>query len=568
MRARWVLLSPTMKEVIMKGLIMAAAMISVLGIATQVHALKPVMPLKHVSDQLEKFKPVKIEYDAKTLSANDKMAIEKLVEAARLMDEIFLRQVWSGNVKLRDELKTLKGKERGLYDYFTVNFGPFDSLDHDKPFIDVGLKEKPAGANFYPEDLGKEELETWINKHPADKKDFESNFTIIVRDGKNLKAIPYSEVYKEWLVPASKLLKKAADLAENPSLKKYLASRADAFLSNDYFQSDCDWMDLKDHSLEVVFGPYEVYEDDLMGYKAAFEAFITMVDPEESKKLARVVSYLDAMEKNLPIPSEYHNVRRGKESPIVVAHEIYTAGDTKSGVQTIAFNLPNDERVREKKGSKKVMLKNVAKAKFDMILMPIAKTMMDPKDVKDVSFEAFFNHTLIHEVSHGLGPGTIKVEGKETTVNKALKDLYSVIEECKADTLGLYNTIFLNEKGMYSKEFMQSLYPTYLAGIFRSTRFGIKEAHGGSNIMQFNYLREKGAFTYDEKNIKFAVDRTKIEAAIKSLAQDLLMLEAKGDYEGAKKFVEKYRMMPKEIEKALSTLKDVPVDIRPIYAYK
>jgi len=568
MKTRWVLLSSTMKEGIMKGLIMAAAMVSILGIATKVHAVRPAMSLKHVSDQLEKFKPVKIEYDAGLLSGNDKRALAKLIEAARLMDEIFLRQVWSGNVKLREDLRALKGNERILYDYFTVNFGPFDRLDHDKPFIDIGLKEKPKGANFYTEDLKKEELEEWIKAHPADRKAFESNFTIIERDGKNLKAVPYSQVYKEWLEKASKLLDEAADIVENEGLKKYLKSRADAFLSNDYFESDCDWMDLKDHTLEVVFGPYEVYEDNLMGYKAAFEAFITMVDPEESKRQAKVVSYLDEMETNLPIPKECHNVKRGKESPIVVAQEIYTAGDTKSGVQTIAFNLPNDEKVREKKGSKKVMLKNVSKAKFDTILMPIAKTMMDPKDVKGVSFDNFFNHTLLHEVSHGLGPGTIKVDGKETTVNKALKDLYSVIEECKADTLGVYNTLLLNTKGMYSKEFMQSLYPTYLAGIFRSTRFGIKEAHGGSNIMQFNYLREKGAFTYDPKTGAFGVDQLKIEDAIKDLAHDLLMIEAGGDYNGAKSFVEKYRVMPKEVEAALAKLKNVPVDIRPTYSFK
>ncbi len=552
----------------MRGILIAIIAASIMGISWRADAMKPIPSFEHVRAQLEKFKPVKMDYDEKLLSAADKKAVDKLVEAARMMDEIFLRQVWSGNVKLRDELSKMKGNERVLDDYFTINFGPFDRLDHDKPFIDVGLKEKPAGANFYPEDLTKKELESWMRAHPKDKKAFESNFTIIERDGKFLRATPYSAVYKTWLEPAAKLLKEAADVAENPSLKKYLTSRADAFLSNDYFQSDCDWMDLKDHSLEVVFGPYEVYEDNLMGYKAAFEAFVTAVDKDESQKLAKVASYLDELEANLPIPKEYHNKRRGKESPIVVAQEIYSAGDTKAGVQTLAFNLPNDEKVREKKGSKKVMLKNVSKAKFENILVPIASQMMEPKDVKDVSFDAFFNHTLIHEMSHGLGPGTIKVGGKETTVNKALKDLYSVIEECKADTLGLFNTLFLKTKGMYSEDFMKTLYPTYLAGIFRSTRFGIKEAHGGSNIIQFNYLRDKGAFTYDPKSGKFGVDRAKMDGAIKDLARDLLMIEAKGDYAGAKKFVEKYRTMPKEFEDAIAKLKGIPVDIKPIFAFK
>jgi len=552
----------------MKGWMIALIVFSLLGIAWEGQAMKPTESLDHVNAQLLKFKPVKIDYDPSILSAGDKKALEKLVEAARLMDEIFLRQVFKGNVELRDELQKLTGGDRVLYDYFTINFGPFDRLDHDKPFIDVGVKEKPAGANFYPEDLKKEELEKWMRAHPADKKNFESNFTIIERDGKFLRATPYPAVYKTWLEPAAKLLKEAADIVENPSLKKYLTSRADAFLSNNYFQSDCDWMDLKDHSLEVVFGPYEVYEDNLMGYKASFEAFITAVDPLESKKLAKVASYLDELENNLPVPKDLHNKRRGKESPIIVAQEIYSAGDTKAGIQTIAFNLPNDEKVREKKGSKKVMLKNISKAKFNNILIPIAEQMMDSKDVKDVSFDAFFNHTLLHEMSHGLGPGTIKIGGKETTVNKALKDLYSVMEECKADTLGVYNTLYLKTKGMYSDDFMKTLYPTYLAGIFRSTRFGIKEAHGGSNIMQFNYLREKGAFTYDPKTGRFGVDRVKMDSAIKDLAHDLLMIEAKGDYAGAKAFVEKYRAMPKEFEDAIAKLKGIPVDIRPIYAFK
>lgn len=552
----------------MKGFIMALGFLSFLSVGMIAQAVEPAVPLKDIESQMAKFRPVKITYNDKHLSARDKKAIERLVEAAHLMDEIFLRQVWKGNVTLRNELRHVKGKEQILKDYFQLNFGPFDRLDHNKPFIKVGLKEKPAGANFYPEGLSSKDLEQWIKKHPKDKKEFESNFNVIIRNGDALEAVPYSQVYKEWLIPASNLLKEAARLTTNASLKKYLNSRADAFLSNDYFESDCDWMDLKNNSLEVVFGPYEVYEDNLMGYKAAFEAFITIVDPKESKKLARVVSYLDDLEKNLPIPSKHHNFRRGKESPIVVSNEVYTAGDTKAGIQTIAFNLPNDEKVREKKGSKKVMLKNVSQAKFDAILVPIAKKLINPKDVKDVAFENFFNHTLLHEVSHGLGPGTIVVKGKKTTVNKALKELYSIIEECKADTLAVWNTLFLKEKKVYSDKFMQSLYPTYLAGIFRSVRFGISEAHGGGNIIQFNYLREKGAIIHDKKTNRFEIDRLKMKETIKNLAHDLLMIEATGDYDAAKKFVRKYKMMPAEVSKAIALLKDVPVDIKPVYAFK
>lgn len=552
----------------MKGFVMILSLFSFLGIGVSAQALEPAVPLKDIKAQIEKYKPIKIKYDDSYLSAGDKKALEKLVEASRLMDEIFLRQVWKGNAVLRDELRHVSGKNKILRDYFNINFGPFDRLNHNKLFIKTGLKEKPPGANFYPEDLTRKEFERWIKKHPKDKKSFESNFTIIVRDKDGLKAIPYSKVYSEWLVPASSLLKEAAKLTTNRSLKKYLKSRAEAFLSNDYFKSDCDWMDLKNNSLEVVFGPYEVYEDNLMGYKAAFEVFVTIVDPDESKKLAKVVSYLNDLERNLPIPSKYHNFRRGKESPIVVANEVYTGGDTKAGIQTIAFNLPNDEKVREKKGSKKVMLKNVSQAKFDAILVPIAKRLINPKNVKAVNFGNFFNHTLLHEVSHGLGPGNIKVKGEKTTVNKALKELYSVIEECKADTLAVWNTFFLKEKKMYSDEFMRSLYPTYLASIFRSVRFGIGEAHGGGNIMQFNYLREKGAITYDSKRNYFGINRSKMKDAVKDLAHDLLIIEATGNYAAAKKFVKKYKVMPAIVKKTIARLESVPVDIKPIYAFK
>ncbi len=325
---------------------------------------------------------------------------------------------------------------------------------------------------------------------------------------------------------------------------------------------------MKDHAIEVVIGPYEVYEDNLFGYKAAFEAFVTRVDPSESKRLAKVVKYLDDMEQHLPIADKYKGVGRSLKSPIIVAQEIYTAGDTRAGVQTLAFNLPNDERVRKKEGSKKVMLKNVQTAKFKKVLKPIAKKVLHPKDYADVDYEAFFAHTLLHEVSHGIGPGEIRKGGRKTTVNKELKDLYSVIEEAKADTLSAYNGVYLIKKGLYPKDFEKVMWPTYLAGMFRSVRFGTSAAHGGANAIQFSYLLEKGAIVYDEKTGLFQIDRDKINGAVKDLAYDLLMIEAKGDYNGAKKFVEKYRRLPESMKAGLAKLSNVPVDIKPQYAFK
>ncbi len=521
--------------------------------------------IHYVKGQMAKLAPVEIAADWSLLTENDRAVLQKLVAAAKLMDEIFLRQVYAKNVAIRDALQQGNNADYPiLLQYFTINFGPFDRLNHDEPFINLD-QPKPAGANYYPEDMTREEFETWIRNHPEDEAAFTSNFTIIRRKGNQLVAIPYSEAYREFLEPAAQLLKEAAALATNPTLKRFLNSRADAFLSNDYFQSDMDWMDLKDHKIEVVIGPYEVYEDALFGYKAAFEAFITIVDPEESAKLKKVTHYLEDMERHLPIPDEHKNLNRGSSSPIVVVQEVFTGGDTKAGIQTTAFNLPNDERVREAKGSKKVMLKNVARAKYETCWIPIVNIVLDPKDLKRVSFEAYFNHVLMHEMSHGLGPGTITVNGKTTTVNKALKETYSTIEECKADILGVYNLVYLVEKGVFPAEMKWQAYSSYLGGIFRSVRFGINEAHGGANAIAFNYLMAKGGFVYDPNTQKFRVDDEKIETAIRDLAHELLMIQALGDYEAAKTFIAKYRYLSPEMQAALDKLKDVPVDIRPIY---
>ena len=533
--------------------------------AKQSSVIEDYADIQYVKGQIAKLAPVEISVDPSLLNENDKAVLAKLVEAARLMDEIFLRQVYSRNVAIREALQRGSNPDYPtLLTYFTINFGPFDRLNHDEPFINLKHK-KPAGANFYPEDMTREEFEAWIQAHPEDEEAFTSNFTIIRREGDRLVAIPYSRAYREFLEPAARLLKEAAALAQNPSLKKYLNSRAEAFLSNDYFQSDMDWMDLKDHKIEVVIGPYEVYEDALLGYKASFEAFITIVDPEESAKLRKVNQYLQDMELHLPIPDKYKNLHRGSASPIVVVQEVFTGGDTKAGIQTTAFNLPNDERVREAKGSKKVMLKNVAHAKYDKCWIPIVNIVLDPKDLQRVSFDAYFNHVLMHEMSHGLGPGTITVNGRKTTVNKELKETYSTIEECKADILGVYNLAYMVEKGVFPKEMKDQAYSSYLGGIFRSVRFGINEAHGGANAIAFNYLMEKGGFEYNPQTRKFRVNDAKIEDAIRDLAHDLLMIQATGDYEGAKRFIQKYRYLSPEMQDALNRLKDVPVDIRPVY---
>jgi hypothetical protein len=517
-----------------------------------------------VQEKIAKFAPTEIKYDESLLNERQVLALEKLVSAAKVMDELFLQQVYSKNSEIKSIFASSQNEaDKVRLKLFDIMFGPFDRLDHNKPFY--GSAEKPLGANFYPEDMTKEEFQNWIQQNSDVEKQFTSEFTVIRRENGDLIAIPYSKYYREPLSRAATYLREAASYTDNPSLKKYLLTRADAFLSNNYYESDMAWMDLKDHLIEVVIGPYEVYEDELFNYKAAFEAFITLRDPEESKKLTRFSKYLMDIEKNLPIPEEHKNYQRGSESPIIVAQEVFTAGDTKAGVQTIAFNLPNDERVRKAKGSKKVMLKNVNEAKFKNILKPIAKIVLDQGQINAVTFEAFFNHVLMHEMSHGVGPGFITVDGRKTEVKKELKETYSTIEECKADVLGMYNNIYMIEKDEYPEDFDIETWVTFLAGVFRSVRFGINEAHGSGTAIIYNYLLEKDGYEYDEKTQRVRVNFDKVSDAVKELANKLLMIQAEGDYQAAKLIIKEYAVISESMQILTEKLSDIPVDIKPVF---
>ncbi len=520
--------------------------------------------IKMLEQDIAKFKPTEIAFDTSLLDQKQMMVVEKLYRTARIMDTIFLKQVYSKNMEILRKLESSHNMLDSLrLVLFKIMFGPFNRLDDNKAFYGEG--KKPLGANFYPAGMTKEEFQNWIDKHPQEKGAFTSEYTVIRRQGDSLVAIPYSQFYRDDLDRAARYLQGAAEYAENESLKKYLQLRADAFLSNDYYASDMAWMDLKNNLIEVVIGPYEVYEDKLFNYKASFEAFITLRDPKESEKLARFGSYLVDIEKNLPIPEKFKNFNRGSESPIVVTQEIFSAGDTKAGVQTIAFNLPNDERVRQAKGSKKVLLKNVNEAKFKNILMPIADKVLDPDELKYVTFNAFFNHTLMHEISHGVGPGIITIKGEETTVQKELKETYSTIEECKADVLGMYNLVFMIKKGEFAPSFEREIWVTFLAGIFRSVRFGISEAHGAGNAIIYNYCLENEGYEFDKATQKVRINFDKIVPAIKDLATLLLTIQAEGNYKGAKNLIAKYAVESTTLNTLNSTLTDIPVDIRPIF---
>jgi len=525
-------------------------------------AIESMAEVQEVTAQVNKFAPVHLRYDPQWLNADETAALEKIVQAATFMDAIFLNQVYSQNEALQIELLDNYVPETEPYlQLFQIMFGPFNRLEDDKPFINQHAK--PLGANFYPEDMTQAEFLEWIENHPADKALFEDTFTQIIRDGDHLRAVPYSEAYQAWLKPAADLLREAAKLTKNPSLSKYLTSRADAFLSNDYYQSDMDWMDL-DSEIEVVIGPYEVYEDKMFNYKAAFEAFVTIVDPIESKKLEVIGHYLDELEHSLPLDDQHKNFTRGTASPVKVVQEVFSAGDTKAGVQTLAFNLPNDERVRQVKGSKKVMLKNIAEAKFEKIYTPIAQIVLSPEMLPRISFDHWFTHVLMHEATHGLGPGMIKqADGSEINVQKLLKETYSVIEECKADVGGMFTFAYLCQKAVFPENMEAGIYPTFLGGIFRSVRFGAEEAHGKANLIAFNFISEKGGYVFDPVAQKYAVDTLKIRPAVLALLNKLLTIQAEGDYDAAKALIEQYGKMPEDMQQVLTKLAQIPVDIRP-----
>jgi hypothetical protein len=506
-----------------------------------------------------------IDYDRALLNANEQQVVAKLIEASKSLDEIYYRQVSEENVSMRDQLAANAGKsplDQAGYDYFVVNKGPWDRLKDDEPFI--GRKKKPAGAAFYPEDITKEEFEKYVAAHADQKDALQGLFTVVRRDGANLKAIPYSQYYKPQLDAAAKSLRDAAALTADASLKTYLTKLADAFGKDNYRDSDMAWMDLSGN-IESVIGPYEVYEDNLFNYKASFESFINVVDRNESAKLVIYAQHLPDMERNLPEPEAYKNTTRGTSSPIKVVQELYTAGDARRGVQTAAFNLPNDEFVREKKGSKKVLLKNVMEAKFRQSGLPIAQRVLDPALTSRVSFDAYFSHTLFHELSHGLGPGYLKqANGQQVEVRIPLKNLYSAIEECKADVLGLWNIRYAIDKKWLTSFDEQQLYATYAGLMFRSMRFGVGEAHGRGTAVQWNWIREKGGVT-PGANGKYTVDLDKFRGAVQSLATELLTIEATGDFNRANALLTNYGKSTPEMEKVIAGLKDIPVDITPVY---
>jgi hypothetical protein len=521
--------------------------------------------LERLQTMTARFAPVALGADLSALPAGERQAAEKLVEAARVMDALFLRQVWGGNDALMMSLaRDASPLGRARLRYFLLNKGPWSRLDEDEPFVD-GVPKKPEGAAFYPGDATKQEVEAWMESLPADQKAAAQSFFTTIRRGPDghLRAVPYSVEYQAELVHAAGLLREAARLTAQPTLRTFLEKRAAAFLSNDYYASDVAWMEL-DSTIEPTIGPYEVYEDKWFGYKAAFEAYVTLRDEAESARLARLGGELQGLEDALPIEPALRNAKLGALSPIRVVNIVFGAGDANAGVNTAAFNLPNDERVVQEKGSKRTMLKNVQEAKFEKVLVPIAAVALPAADRGDVSFEAFFTHILMHELMHGLGPHNITVGGRATTVRQELKEHASALEEAKADVSGLWALQRLVDKGVLDRSLERTMYTTFLASAFRSIRFGLNEAHGRGIALQLNFLLDAGAFVVNPDGT-FHVERARIKDAVRDLTGRIMTLQARGDRAGAAGLLEKMAVVRPPVQRVLDRLSSVPVDIEPQY---
>jgi hypothetical protein len=503
-----------------------------------------------IRQKVEEFAPFRLTTDLSVLTEKEKQMLPLLLEAAQIMDDIFWEQAYGD----KNELFT-SDLDDYTQKFLQINYGPWERLKNNQPFIE-GVGPKPAGANFYPADMTKEEFDAW------DEPTKTSLYTIIRRDENgNLVSVPYHEAWKQEVTRASDLLLQAAELAEDAGLKNYLEKRARALLSDQYYESDMAWMDMKNNTIEFIVGPIENYEDQLYGYKTAHESFILIKDKEWSEKLEKYAALLPGLQEALPCEPPYKNETPGVDSDMNVYDAIYYAGDCNAGSKTIAINLPNDEKVRQDKGSRKLQLKNSMQAKFDKILVPISDLLIAEDQRKHVKFDAFFENTMFHEVAHGLGLGN--TVDKSSTVREALKDAYTSIEESKADILGLWCVYQLNKMGELGEKEMMDNFVTFMAGIFRSVRFGAASAHGKANMMRFYYFQEAGAFERDAATGTYRVDFEKMKEAMFSLSELVLTIQGDGDYGTAKKMLDEKGFIRAELQKDLDRIEEagIPRDI-------
>lgn len=509
-----------------------------------------------IGQRLARYRTVRLTTDLSKLSANERRMIPLLIDAAREMDAIFWMQTYGSRDSLMARITDARMRQ-----YVDLNYGPWDRLESDQPFV-PGVAAKPEGANYYPAGMTKTEFDAEVARGGARADSLKSLYTLVRRDAAGrLVTIPFHVAYAANLQRAADKLRQAAALADDPGLKRYLTLRADALLSDDFQASDLAWMDMKNNTLDIVIGPIETYEDALYGYKAANEAYVLVKDQEWSRRLAHYVQLLPGLQRGLPVEEQFKRETPGSNSDLNAYDAVYYAGEANSGAKTIAINLPNDEQVQLQKGTRRLQLKNAMRAKFDAIMLPIGRELIVPDQVGNLTFDGFFENTMFHEVAHGLGIKNV-VTGSGT-VREALKERYGGLEEEKADVLGLYMVTQLNRQGELGNEPLLNNYVTFLAGLFRSVRFGAGDAHGRANMATFNFFSEQGAFTRDPATGKYRVNFGRMEQAVNALAGKILRLQGTGDYAGVGTFMTGYGVIRPELQGDLGRLSrlGIPVDV-------
>ena len=519
-----------------------------------------------LEQRLAKYRRVQMPFHSAGLTARERKLVDKLVDASRYLDDIFWRQNDPEALTLYQSLAGSENpKDIELRRYLEINASRFDLLDENKPF--VGTEPMPPGRGFYPKGLTREQIEKYVQEHPEKKAEIYSPFTIVRWHGDELEGVPYHVAYRSFLEPAAQDLREAAKLSADHAFANFLRLRADALLSDDYFKSDLAWLDLKDPKFDVIFAPYETYLDDLLGVKTSYGAAVLIRNPEESVKLALFKKYEPDIQDALPLPAEDRPSKRGLETPMEVMDAPFRAGDLLHGYQAVADNLPNDPRIHEQKGSKKIFFKNFMDARVNHVILPLSKYLMLPEQAAKASGEGYLLGTIMHEMAHGLGPAFARKDGAKVDIREAIGPAYPGLEEAKADVVGMFGLHWLVDHGALPKSKLEEYYASYIAGIFRTVRFGIGEAHGQAEMMEFNYLSEHGAVKRQASG-KYALDYARMPQAIADLAKELLEIEATGDRERAEKWFERYDVMPADLLTAMKSTASVPVDLDPVFSFK
>ena len=533
--------------------------------ATQAKTQKPVVAAD-LDRRLAKFQPVRMPFHSEGLTARQRQMVGKLVEASQYLEDIFWRQ---SDLEALTLYRSLAGSKKPedvkLRRFLLINGSRFDLVDENKPF--VGTTPMPPGRGLYPPGLTQEQLEQYVSQHPEKKAELYSPYTVVHRIGQALTGVPYHVAYRQFLGPAARALREAAALSDDAAFANFLRLRARALLTDDYYQSDLAWLDLKDPKFDVIFAPYETYLDDLLGVKTSYGAAVLVRNEAESRRLEVFQQYVADIQDALPLAPEDRPSKRGHRTPMEVMDAPFRAGDLRHGYQAVADNLPNDPRIHQAKGSKKIFFKNFMDARVNTVVLPIAQRLMRSDQAAKASGEGYLAAVMMHEVSHGLGPAFARKDGKQVDIREAIGPLYSGLEEAKADVVGMFALKWLVDRGALPKERLEEYYASYVAGIFRTVRFSIAEAHGRAEIMEFNYLSEQKAITRDAESGRYVIDYAGLPQALASLAQQLLEMEATGDRARVEAWFQKYAVMPPALADALAKASDVPVDIDPVFSF-